>query len=71
MINSNFLNVTFNPDDLANSEIWWIRGYWDTITKLWKEMKGTELKVLTRENILKFLELNMKIIYFSLGDKNV
>lgn len=67
----NYLNVTFNPDDLVNSEVWWIKGYWDTITELWKEMKGTELKVLTKENIMEFLELNMKTIYFSLGDKNV
>lgn len=71
MIEPNYLTMTFNPEDLANSEVWWIKGYWKTITELWKELKGTELEIVTKDNLMEFLELNMKIIFFSLGNKNV
>lgn len=69
MINSNYLSMTFNPEDLANSEVWWIKGYWETITKIWKETKGSELEIVTTENLMEFLELNMKTIYFFVGGK--
>lgn len=70
MIESNYLTITFNPEDLSNSEVWWIKGYWKTITKLWKETKGSELKIVTKENLMEFLELNMKTILFTLGGKD-
>lgn len=70
MLKSDYLTITFNPEDLANSEIWWIKGYWNTIKKLWKELKGTELEQVNKNNIREFLELNMKTILFSNGRFN-
>ena len=67
MIKPNFLNVTFNPEDLANSEVWWIKGYWNTITELWNETHKEKLEIVTKNNIMEFLELNMKTIYFGFG----
>lgn len=62
------LTITFNPEDLSNSDIWWIKGYWSKITKLWKKIKGTELKQLDEYNMQDFLELNMKTILFTVGE---
>lgn len=67
---SEVIAVYFKPEDLANSEIWWIKDYWKTICEIWKETKGYELEEVNQENILDFLELNMKTILFSMGGKN-
>lgn len=69
-MNGEVLVIHFKPEDLANSEVWWIKGYWKTIKEIWKETKGYELEEVTQENILEFLELNMKTILFSMGGKN-
>ena len=59
------LSMHFVPYDLAHSETWWIKGYWEKMQKLWKELKGEELIELTKENLKDFLELNMKYILFT------
>lgn len=61
----NLITMTFDANDIENSEHWLIKDMWKFLQEDWLELKGKEIEHITRENLQEVMDLIIKYYVFS------